>query len=399
MQIYYPVKTVDLTINLPASKSISNRVLIIIAVSGSFYPVENLSDSDDTRILLKALDSNDRTFDMGAAGSSFRFMTAYLSKILGEWIITGNERMKERPVKILVDAINKIGGQIEYIEKEGFPPLKIFGSALLGGDIEIDGSVSSQYISALMMIAPYTQEGLKITLTGKIASLPYIYMTAGIMRDFGVKVNIHDNIIDIKPQIYQPLKYKVEADWSSASYWYAVLSIIGSGQIFLEGLNKNSYQGDSKIVELFEPFGVKTEYKEDGVLITSTETSIRHWEYDFTNEPDLVQTFAVLCCLKNITFKFSGLKNLRIKETDRIHALITELKKLGYILSEPEEGVLVWDGSCQETEKDVIIDTYNDHRMAMSFALVSLIQPVIIQNPKVVSKSYPDFWNDLKKLK
>lgn len=399
MLIHYPIKKVDAEINLPASKSISNRALIINAISENFSPIKNLSDSDDTRVLAEALDSNNTTFNMDAAGSSFRFITAYLSKILGEWIVTGNERLKQRPIKILVEAINKIGGKIEYIEKEGFPPLKIFGSALIGGEIIIDGSVSSQYISALMMIAPYTQEGLKIIIQTKAASLPYIEMTASIMRDYGVKVDIKNNVIDIKPQIYSPIAYTIESDWSAASYWYAILSIVENGQIFLNGLYENSYQGDSKIAELSKNFGIKTEYKKNGILITPTKSSISHWEYDFINEPDLVQTFAVLCCLKNTTFRFKGLKNLRIKETDRISALISELEKLGYLLSSPEEGILEWSGERTKPQKELIIETYDDHRMAMSFALVSFIQPITIQNPEVVSKSYLSFWKDLATLK
>ena len=389
---------INLRIKLPASKSISNRALILNALAYSSFDIQNLSDCDDTRVTVEALDSNNTTFDIGAAGTAMRFLTAFLSKTVGEWVITGSERMKKRPIKLLVDALNSLGARVEYVENEGFPPLWIFGSALMGGEISLDGGVSSQYISALMMIGPYMQNGLKIKLEGNIISLPYIQMTMSMMKEFGVKVAFENNEIEIEPQTYKPIQYKVESDWSAASYWYEILSIAGKGQIFLEGLNQNSYQGDSKVAELFEKLGVKTEYQVEGVLLTSTGNYTSNFEYDFVNQPDLTQTFAVTCCLKGIPFVFSGLQSLKIKETDRIAALINELKKPGFVLIEPAEGQLAWYGEKCEKAPEISISTYEDHRMAMAFAPVALEMPIIIEHPEVVSKSYPNFWNDLDQL-
>ena len=396
---------IDLEINLPASKSISNRALILNALSYSPYDIQNLSDCDDTNVMLKVFDSNSNKFDIGAAGTAMRFLTAFLAKTVGEWEITGSERMKQRPIKILVDALNSLGGKIEYLEKEGFPPLKIYGSALIGGEISLNGGISSQYISALMMIAPYMVNGLKITLTGNIISKPYILMTAGMMKDFGVEVDFQENIINIRPQTYKPVLYTVESDWSAASYWYEILSLAENGTIALKGLQKNSLQGDSEVANIFKNVGVATEYLKDAVIIQPSPLSLFRgvggevFTYDFTNVPDLAQTVVVTCCLKNINFEFSGLHSLKIKETNRIAALIKELKKLGFVLYEKEEGTLMWNGEVCERRINPIISTYEDHRMAMAFAPASLLFPIEIENPHVVSKSYPKFWEDLEKIK
>ena len=394
-------KTINLNISLPASKSISNRALILNALAYSPYEIQNLSDCDDTRVTIKALDSNDTTFDIGAAGTAMRFLTAFLSKTVGEWVITGSERMKQRPIKLLVDALNSLGARIEYIEKEGYPPLRIFGCALMGGEISLNGGVSSQYISALMMIAPYMQNGLKITLEGNVISIPYIHMTMNMMKEYGVDVTFTDNTIEVQPQNYRPVQFKVESDWSAASYWYEILSLRGEGEIFLKGLNKDSYQGDSKVAELFEQLGVKTSYQQEGVLLSANSNYTAKFEYDFVNQPDLAQTFAVTCCLKNIPFLFKGVQSLKIKETDRVAALINELAKLGYALSEPAEGQLEWTGTNTSDGVTGIpsIKTYDDHRMAMAFAPVALTRPVIIEHPEVVSKSYPDFWEHFEAIK
>ena len=276
--------------------------------------------------------------------------------------------------------------------------MRIFGSALMGGEISLNGGVSSQYISALMMIAPYMQNGLKIKLEGNVISVPYIRMTMSMMKEYGVEVIFENNSIDIKPQIYKPVEYKVESDWSAASYWYEVLSISGKGQLFLQGLNVNSSQGDSKVAELFEQLGVKTDYQPEGALLTPSDNYASKFEYDFVNQPDLAQTFAVTCCLKNIPFHFRGVQSLKIKETNRITALINELAKLGFVLFEPAEGELAWSGKHCEPQKEISIATYEDHRMAMAFTPAALITPIIIEEPEVVSKSYPDFWKDFEKL-
>ena len=398
--LHIPQKRIDTELVLPASKSISNRALILNALAYSPHEIENLSDCDDTKVMIKALDSNDSTFDIGAAGTAMRFLTAFLSKTVGEWVITGSKRMKERPIRLLVEALNSLGAKIEYLEKEGYPPLRIYGSALMGGEISLNGGVSSQYISALMMIAPYMQNGLKIKLEGHVISVPYILMTLNMMRDFGVKASFEHNIIEIKPQAYQPVRYRVESDWSAASYWYEMLGIAGEGRIFLKGLHAQSYQGDSKVATLFEQLGVHTEYLTEGVVLTPNYKTCNIFECDFVNQPDLAQTFAVTCCLKNIPFHFKGVQSLKIKETDRVAALINELRKLGYVLFEPVDGELAWDGETISTEEAETpsIKTYDDHRMAMAFAPVALIRPVLIENPEVVSKSYPGFWDDIEKI-
>ena len=389
---------INLLINLPASKSISNRALILNALAYSPFDIQNLSDCDDTRVTVKALDSNDCTFDIGAAGTAMRFLTAFLSKTVGEWVITGSERMKNRPIKLLVDALTSLGARIEYVGKEGFPPLRIFGSALMGGEISLNGGVSSQYISALMMIAPYMQNGLKIKLEGNVISTPYIHMTMSMMKEYGVDVTFKNNEIDVRPQLYKAVQYKVESDWSAASYWYEILSIAGKGQLFLQGLNANSSQGDSKVAELFEQLGVVTDYQSEGVLLTSSDNYVSKFEYDFVDQPDLAQTFAVTCCLKSIPFNFNGVQSLKIKETNRIAALINELAKLGYVLFEPAEGELAWAGEHCELAEKISIATYEDHRMAMAFAPATLKMPITIEEPEVVSKSYPNFWKDFDKL-
>jgi len=299
-ELYVTIDSLAAQISLPASKSISNRALILDALSYSPYDIENLADCDDTNVLVSALDSNSTTFDIGAAGTTMRFLTAFLSKTVGEWVITGSERMKQRPIKLLVDALNGLGARIEYLENDGYPPLKIVGSALVGGEIHLKGNVSSQYISALMMIAPCMLKGLIIVLEGKIISRPYINMTMQMMDEYGIDVDFLGNVIQIEPQEYQPIPYKVESDWSAASYWYEILSLVGKGGVFLKGLCENSYQGDSKVADLFEQLGVKTSYMEDGVLLSPNGEQTTRMEYDFTDEPDLTQTFAVTCCLKGI---------------------------------------------------------------------------------------------------
>ena len=397
-ELYVTIDSLAAQISLPASKSISNRALILDALSYSPYDIENLADCDDTNVLVSALDSNSTTFDIGAAGTTMRFLTAFLSKTVGEWVITGSERMKQRPIKLLVDALNGLGARIEYLENDGYPPLKIVGSALVGGEIHLKGNVSSQYISALMMIAPCMLKGLKIVLEGKIISRPYINMTMQMMDEYGIDVDFLGNVIQIEPQEYQPIPYKVESDWSAASYWYEILSLVGKGGVFLKGLGENSYQGDCKVADLFEQLGVKTSYMEDGVLLSPNGELTTRMEYDFTDEPDLTQTFAVTCCLKGIPFKFSGLETLKIKETDRIAALINELAKLGYVVYEPAESQLAWDGDLCELASPISIATYHDHRMAMAFAPAALVTPIIVENPQVVTKSYPGFWDDFEKL-
>jgi 3-phosphoshikimate 1-carboxyvinyltransferase len=401
-QIAAPQSLISKPILLPTSKSISNRVLIINALAYSPYDITNLSDSDDTRVLNKVFFSNSNKFDIGAAGTSMRFLTAFLAKIVGEWEITGSQRMKQRPISILVDALRKLGANIEYMEKEGFPPLKITGASLTGGELELEGNISSQYISAILMIAPTLTGGLTLKLQGEIISQPYITLTLNLMKEFGIESKWEDNTITIREQAYRPKPFTVEGDWSAASYWYEMLALAPSGEITLQGLFEKSSQGDSKVAHLFELLGVKTEFNNNGTHLTKIQATATNLNYDFTNEPDLAQTFAVTCCLLNIPFHFKGLQTLRIKESDRIYALIAELKKLGYNLTTNGADDLKWTGEKQpiDESKPIEIQTYEDHRMALAFAPAALrFNHLIIQHPSVVTKSYPEFWEHLKKAR
>jgi 3-phosphoshikimate 1-carboxyvinyltransferase len=378
-KIQAPTK-INSTVQLPASKSISNRILILNALSKSKFPIENLSDSDDTQVLLKALSSSTSDFDIGAAGTSMRFLTAYLAQLEGTWTITGTERMKNRPIRILVEALRALGAEIDYLGKDGFPPLRIRGKKLKGGSITLDGSVSSQYISALMMIAPHLEQGLNLQFKGEIISKPYIEMTTRLIK-----------------QVDSLVAFKVENDWSAASYWYEIMALANENiEIELLGLEENSLQGDANGAKLFEQLGVETIFTKKGIKLKKQSITINRLEYDFVNEPDLAQTFVVTCCLLEIPFRFTGLQSLRIKETDRITALQNEMQKLGYILKDENNSLLEWKGEKCEPLANPVISTYEDHRMAMAFAPVCLKRKTIrINEPKVVSKSYPHFWKDL----
>lgn len=388
-------------IELPASKSISNRLLILSALADSPYPIQNIALCDDTNALLNALESNNNRFDIGAAGTAMRFLTAYLAKIGGSWEITGSKRMKERPIKILVDALNQLGGNISYIEKEGYPPLSIKGRALIGGEINLDASVSSQYISALMMIAPTMRDGLTIHFSTEPISLPYIRMTSLLMSEMGVTATIHGNTLRIpQGQEYIPRPMRVEADWSAASYGYEIAALSKVPiTLTMNGLKKESAQGDAKIAKIYEALGIKTQYTKEGVIISKQGEVTKKMIYNFTNEPDLAQTVICTCCALQIPFYFSGLQSLKIKETNRVEALICELRKLGYHIEESKPNTLTYDGNFQQPEVAMSISTYEDHRMAMAFAPMALrIGKVIIDNPKVVSKSFPHYWSELKKF-
>lgn len=392
-------QTVQTSIKLPASKSISNRALILNALSRKPNQINNLSDCDDTQVMIDAFNKDENIIDVKAAGTSMRFLTAYLSQTPGEWSITGTKRMQERPIHLLVDALNALGAHIEYANKKGFPPLLIKGTALDGGEIEISGGISSQFISALLMIAPTMTKGLTINLKGDIISIPYIKLTLGMMEQYGVKAHWKENTIKIHPQEYLPIEYTVESDWSGASYWYEIAALTQDARIELKGLFKNSMQGDSKVAELFTDLGVKTEYTTDGVILTKTNKITKKFFHNFINEPDLAQTFAVTCCMLNIPFMFTGLQTLKIKETDRIEALKAELKKLGYELQDSQGSILEWDGYMSKPEENPIIKTYEDHRMAMAFAPASIkLGSINIEEPHVVSKSYPQYWEDLKHI-
>lgn len=396
--IHAPAASWKTSVQLPASKSICNRALILNALSYSPYEIQNLSDCDDTDVMVKALNSNDSHFDVKAAGTAMRFLTAFLSKVVGEWTITGTERMKNRPIRILVDALNAVGAKIEYLEKEGFPPLRIMGSALQGGEISLDGGVSSQYISALLMIAPLMEKGLTLHLQGKVISKPYIHLTLQLMKQYGVESEWVGSTIKVAPQSYRPLPYTVESDWSAASYWYEMMALSQQAEIELKGLFKESLQGDAAGAKLFAQLGVPTDYKAGGVVLRKNGNVCQKLIYDFVNEPDLAQTFVTTCAFMDIPFRFTGLQSLKIKETDRIEALKCELRKLGYVLTDTNGSILEWNGERCEPEAHPVITTYEDHRMAMAFAPASLVRKegIEIAHPEVVSKSYPHFWENLE---
>ena len=396
----------EATVNLPASKSISNRVLVIQALAGGQTVPDNLSDCDDTQVIVRALHDMPYTIDIKAAGTAMRFLTAYLSVTEGEHVITGTERMKHRPISLLVDALRRLGADITYEGEEGFPPLRIRGNKLRGGTLELSGNVSSQYISALLMIGPLLQEGLQLRLTGNIISRPYIDLTLCAMRNFGADAewtDIDTIVVKCQPYVWQP--FHIENDWSAASYWYAAMAMSrdNEAEIRLNGLMDGSHQGDSVIRYLFNMLGVRTLFKdkEQGVITTVTlkrcASVLPRLDYDFINQPDMVQTFVVCCAMMNIPFTFKGLGSLKIKETDRVQALITEMRKLGYVIDEPEPGTLSWNGERCEAQPHAVIDTYEDHRMAMAFAPAALLLgDVRIRQPQVVTKSYPHYWDDLR---
>lgn len=399
----------DADIQLPASKSISNRALIIHALSGSETIPDNLSDCDDTRVLINALKNKPHTIDIGAAGTAMRFLTAYLSCTDGDHILTGTERMKHRPIGVLVDALRMLGADINYEGENGYPPLHIHGHKLIGGKLEIPGNISSQFISALLLIAPMMKEGLTLNLTGGIVSRPYIDLTLNVMHAYGAEVDWADaDTIVVKPKPYTEHQYLIENDWSAASYWYEMASLypVGNVNVTLHGLRDSSRQGDSVIRYIFSLLGVRTTF---AVPHSTQPTSVklsRHTQhvdrlaYDFLNCPDLAQTVVVTCCALGIPFHFTGLASLRIKETDRLKALQHELEKLGFVIHADNDSELVWNGSKCEPHLDKGIDTYEDHRMAMAFAPLAIKYPGLrINNPEVVTKSYPDFWSDMQKAK
>lgn len=396
------------SILLPPSKSIANRALMMTAWSSSQKSIENLPTCDDTTVMVKALQQQLPVIDIGASGTAMRFLTAFFAGQPGKHILTGTDRMRQRPIKLLVEALRYLGGDIEYLGEEGFPPLQITGKNLQGGEIHIPGTVSSQYVSALLMLGATLPNGLQLTLIGTITSRPYIDLTLSVMREFGAKADwVSNDTIKVCPQGYQPTPYRVESDWTAASYWYEIMALCGADDavIQLQGLQDGSVQGDAVVRHIFSLLGVKTVFSTsvDGsqsvVTLKKTAGLLPRMEYDFISSPDLAQTVVVCCVLRNIPFHFKGLASLHIKETDRVQALKNELYKLGYVLHAPTEGELYWDGERCQPMSAPLIDTYHDHRMAMCMSAAACVLPHIdINNPEVVSKSYPNFWNDLKQV-
>lgn len=392
----------NVKIQLASSKSESNRALIINALSGFKGKLENLSSARDTQTMIRLLESQDSTADVLDAGTTMRFLTSYFSATNQSKLMTGTPRMCERPIGILVDALRTIGVEIDYLNKEGYPPHQIKGFTEQKSDsVSIRGDVSSQYISALLMIAPTLPKGLNINLLGEVGSKPYIEMTIQQMKAFGVSVetNWEDKTLKVAPQSYQPTTYQVESDWSGASYWYSIVALSANEETVVEllGLKENSLQGDSAIVQIMSHLGVKSTFTEKGVLVTKIPAE-KTLEWDFTNCPDLAQTVAVAASALGVEAIFTGIESLKIKETDRVLALQNELKKFGGDLVEIEPNTKYQIKAGTDFSSVPSIHTYDDHRMAMAFAPLSMISDVEIQEPNVVVKSYPSFWDDMKKI-
>ena len=429
------------TVKLPASKSISNRALIIHALSGCPLP-QNLSDCDDTAVVVSALQAlkerpasdapTPLTLDIHAAGTAMRFLTAYLAATpqSGTCLLTGTARMQKRPIGPLVDARRRLGADITYAGAEGYPPLLITGKSLDGGTIDVEGGISSQYISALLLIGPVLRNGLTLHLTGDIISRPYVDLTLWMMREFGADAEwTAVDTIEVRTQPYNAhTSYYIESDWSAASYWYEMVALSNdpNAEVRLEGLTDGSKQGDSSVRYIFSLLGVRTTFKSrtpgvpTTVVLRKNGHRVSRLEYNFVNAPDLAQTIVATCCALNIPFRFTGLQTLKIKETNRILALKTELAKLGYVIEDRDGRELLWEGKpppypapreekptpypspregglySSDTEPAGPIDTYRDHRMALSFTPLSLLRPIAINDPQVVKKSYPAFWDDLR---
>lgn len=388
----------DCEILLPSSKSVSNRLLIISALSGNRVKVKQLSDSDDTALMMKLLNSSDTFKDAGHAGTTMRFLTAFYATGDQEVVLSGSERMKQRPIKELVDSLILLGADIEYLENPGFPPLKIRGKKLRGGEIKINSGVSSQYISALLMIAPLLRNGLKMQLTGDTISSSYIDMTLTLMKQAGASVLREGNKISVSEGMYTESEFTAEPDWSSASYWFMLAGLHQNSRILLRGMKAESCQGDATIRDLFLQLGVDSIFLEEGLLLQNSSPVWDEFIFDFRNIPDMVQSFIPYCIARNIPFRFSGCRTLRIKETDRVQALYQELFKFGVEISFTEDGDTIWwKGDSQpDWERSVTVNTYKDHRMALAFAPLSVLSPDLkIDDPAVVSKSYPGYWKDL----
>lgn len=385
------------TLLLPSSKSESNRVLVIDALTDGNNEISNLAEARDTQTMIRLLEKDPPVYDVLDAGTTMRFLTAFAAVTNRQKVMTGTDRMCQRPIGILVDALREIGAKIHYLGAEGYPPLAVNGfEEQSSKTVKIRGDVSSQYISAILMIAPTLPNGLDVEITGKIGSRTYIEMTLELMKEFGVKYEWEDRKIRIAPQKYVPTQFSVEGDWSGASYWFSLIACSSEGSLLLKGLKSKSLQGDAKIVEIMDHLGVKSEFKEDGVLLTKQDIKgLDRW--DFTHCPDLAQTVAVTCAILGQDSIFTGLESLRIKETDRIFALQKELAKFNAKLEDLGGGEFKVIPSTTMPHH-VSIDTYEDHRMAMAFMPLLTKTKVEINDPEVVNKSYPSFWKHCESL-
>ena len=391
-------------VNLSGSKSISNRALLMKNLSGSKVKFGNLSNSDDTnriKFYLKFIDvclssGVPMTIDTQNAGTVLRFLTAYIAIRDGKWLVTGSERMLERPVGELVEALKSLGANIDYSEKQGFPPLLINGRELIGGSISINPRQSSQFISALMMIGPYLKNGLEIHLEKSTVSTPYIFMTANLMKLFGVEVKVTPKKILVPAGDYVVIDYNIEPDWSSASYWYEVAALSTNSQIFIPNLTNRSIQGDAIVTKLFDQLGVETVYQKDGILLKSKAETVEKIDFNFKDYPDLAPTVMATCAAKGIELMIRGINHLKYKESNRILSMDEELSKIGCSISRQGQAYVLKAGELPEKAE---FNTHQDHRIAMCLAPLALkIKEVSINNPDVSIKSYQDYWNDMQKL-
>lgn len=387
-----------LELHIAGSKSESNRLLILQALFGNLNLI-NLSNSKDTQILQKALADEKDLVNVGHAGTAMRFLTAFLSVTTTQKVvIKGSTRMHQRPIKILVEALRSLGCKIDYLNKEGFPPLQIYPAKISTNKISLDASVSSQYITALLLIGPYLEKGIQISLHGKITSLPYLKMSVGLMQEVGFKVDFKDQVLFVEPQNLQATKVlSIESDWSSASYVYGAFLLSPLKKVQLHTFFKNSKQGDAYVAEFFQELGVYTTFLDNKITLEKNSQILpKKINLDLNQTPDLAQTLAVVGLILGIDMELTGLETLKIKETDRIEALKIEMEKLGAEVSTTLNSLIF---KCPEKlNSNQQIKTYQDHRMAMAFALVCFITPVRIEAPDVVEKSYPNFWQDLKKF-
>ncbi|WP_417874320.1 3-phosphoshikimate 1-carboxyvinyltransferase [Xanthomarina gelatinilytica] len=387
-------------IKITGSKSESNRLLLLQALYSNIQ-IKNLSNSDDTRVMSQALSSTSNIVDVHHAGTAMRFLTAYFAFQKGrEVVLTGSDRMKERPIKILVDALRELGADISYLETEGFPPLKINGKNPTKNKVTLQANVSSQYISALLLIAPKLENGLELTLEGNITSVPYIKMTLRLLEELGIETSFKDQTIKVKQQsaINNQIA-TVESDWSSASYFYSIIALSKVGtKITLSSYKAHSLQGDAVLADIYLQFGVKTTFKTNRLVLQKVEklNNLSLIELDLSNSPDIAQTITVTCFALGLECLLTGLHTLKIKETDRLLALKTEIEKLGGIVTITTNSLHL--KASNNLKSQVAIATYSDHRMAMAFAPLALKTSLIINDAEVVSKSYPGFWNDLKTI-
>ncbi len=388
------------TISITGSKSETNRLLLLQAL----YPnleITNISNSDDSKVMIEAFKKQTTEIDVHHAGTAMRFLTAFFAIQEGrEVVLTGSSRMKERPIKILVETLNQLGAEISYIENEGFPPIHIKGKKLLKNKVSLPANVSSQYISALLLIAPKLENGLELTLEGEITSMPYIKMTLALLNEIGIETSFLNKIVTVKPKLsIVNCQLSIESDWSSASYWFSIVALSEIGtKIALSSFKKNSLQGDSALVEIYKNFGVEIVFnkKNSITIFKSQNLKLETLNLELQNSPDIAQTIAVTCFGMGIGCHLTGLHTLKIKETDRLEALKNELSKLGAIITVTNDSLTLEPS--EKINENISIKTYQDHRMAMAFAPLALRVPIIIEDAEVVSKSYPTFWEDLKSV-